>query len=169
MWEISFILRTRFQVRAVLVRDEYRSMLHAVWKSLWRAGRLGCWIRTISDTTNFLPFNPFEGLQVVENDQRQNYGVIGIGSPRIGERKVSRCRTYLRSLTAQTARRSHFRRNWGICFRRTKAPAAVLPQHTCLSIDISDEEGDYSPPIGFLSARITSSRKLVMTASPRRK
>ncbi|KAL5486097.1 hypothetical protein ACEPAI_7141 [Sanghuangporus weigelae] len=161
----------------VLIRDEYRYIMHCIWDIIGEYGGSSSGYRPLPNIERIgvedPPYNPFVGLNVEWSEEKEIPGVVVSGTSGIGKSLFLIVVLALRLLAGQTTV-YQFRKDEFILFHadgvyhseKMKNDLLFLPQHTWFLVDGNEENA--VPPLSFLKACSSSSRKLIMAASPRR-
>ncbi|OCB84934.1 hypothetical protein A7U60_g8156 [Sanghuangporus baumii] len=158
----------------VLIRDEYRYILHCIWDIIGEYGGSSSGYQPQPSIGRIgvegPPYNPFVGLTVEWSEEKEIPGVVVSGTPGIGKSLFLMVVLALCLLAGQTTV-YQFKRDKFILFHadgvyhseKTKNDLLFLPQHTWFLVDGNEE--NVVPPLSFLKACSSSSRKLIMAAS----
>ncbi|KAL5514237.1 hypothetical protein ACEPAG_2325 [Sanghuangporus baumii] len=146
--DCPLILKAYFKLKGVLIRDEYRFILAAIWNIISEGdGRLSGYLpqpdlwKTDADSP---PHNPFVGLTIKWSGEDEVPGVIVTGTPGIGKSAFLLVVLALRLLAGLT---TVYHETWFL---------------------VDSNKGIIEPPQSFIDACNSSSRKLIIAASPRK-
>ncbi|KAL5531410.1 hypothetical protein ACEPAG_4287 [Sanghuangporus baumii] len=174
--QVPLILWNQYKSRGILLRDEYRFILARIWEFFGREGGIesGYVPKPEIELSDAIgpPYNPFKGLHIEHSGEDEVPGVVVTGTPGIGKSLFLLVLLAQRLLAQQTTI-YQFKSGEFVLFHATgvyhselvKKEFVFLPQHTWFLVDSNDQ--NYIPPPSFLEACNSSSRKIVMAASPR--
>ncbi|KAL5492156.1 hypothetical protein ACEPAI_3603 [Sanghuangporus weigelae] len=174
--QVPLILWNQYKSRGILLRDEYRFILARIWEVFGREGGIesGYVPKPEIELSDAIgpPYNPFKDLHIEHSGEDEVPGVVITGTPGIGKSMFLLVLLAHRLLARQTTI-YQFKSGEFVLFHATgvyyselvKKEFAFLPQHTWFLVDSNDQI--FIPPPSFLEACNSSSRKIVMAASPR--
>ncbi|KAL5532275.1 hypothetical protein ACEPAF_5844 [Sanghuangporus sanghuang] len=174
--QVPSILLNSFKSRGILVRDEYQFILARIWEFFGTEGGIesGYVPKPEIELSDAIgpPYNPFKDLHIEHSGEDEVPGVVISGTPGIGKSLFLFFLLAQRLLARQTTI-YQFKSGEFVLFHATgvyhselvKKEFLFLPQHTWFLVDSNEQ--NFIPPLSFLEACSSSSRKIVMAASPR--
>ncbi|KAL5504922.1 hypothetical protein ACEPAH_7585 [Sanghuangporus vaninii] len=174
--QVPSILLNSFKSRGILLRDEYRFILARIWEFFGTEGGIesGYVPKPEIELSNAIgpPYNPFKDLHIEHSGEDEVPGVVISGTPGIGKSLFLFVLLARRLLARQTTI-YQFKSGEFVLFHATgvyhselvKKEFLFLPQHTWFLVDSNEQ--NFIPPPSFVETCNSSSRKIVMAASPR--